>query len=503
MGIAPKGQVLVASPEDLEVLEGITSSSPAVTMAATTGTIAPTILDGESSYPRAMFGTSVALTGDYLVIGAPFLTGAAAATGSTPSAMAQQLRPGGVMVYRRTTTSISPMTASGLNEETMDQWTPYGGEGTNHILRGTEDFYAVSGEFGSTVVATTVMEEIASTGIPPPHLVRVVVGAPRTSLGLIGTNAFMYRLETGRVYTFDGYSPEIAGEREEAITRSGDTNSTAPYWRRWDTSSDPGSSPLLPLVGDRAGDHFGAALALSRDGSFLLVGAPGSDIHRDPGYVHGYRWVGAPAHFNENDTGHDGTLITTTNTTTTVGTVPAASGPWDLVFVGRGTEREERFGTSVVLLTDSGDTFAVGAPSFSEGRGRIVIFQQTGLGLYRQLGSILTGNEPGDRIGATLSGSVTTGTGSLSYSIVSGTATGMVRRWDWNAFVQQWEELYEPLDTGFPNGVSSLALMGDDDHPASRIAVGSVTQQGMSMFVSTSTIIDRRRTEQEDPSWSQ
>lgn len=243
---------------------------------------------------------------------------------------------------------------------------------------------------------------------------RVIVGAPQSSLD--------WSTDTGRVYTFE---------------RNIDPESGELLWR---------TAERVPIIGERAGVRLGMSVASSRDGSMFLAGAPGSDFATTPGYIVAYQYI------------------------------PVADDPWRLVFASRGVQRNEEFGASVAVLSDNGDIIAVGAPGFNESAGRVVVYRKGVNGLYRQLGPDILGDN-GDRIGEAkiLDGGINENS---QPSVLVATTSGLVKRYDYSSDSDEWEELYDSLDTGFDR-ITSLASTGEDEQ---YLVVGSVANNALALF---------------------
>jgi hypothetical protein len=227
---------------------------------------------------------------------------------------------------------------------------------------------------------------------------RVSVGAPMSRSR--DPESGRVNQESGRVYTFEG---PLGGE--------------------WVHIEDG-----APIVGERAGDRFGYSLDMSKGGSTFISGAPGGDLNEDPGYVLAYRYVGTEG------------------------------APWEIIFAAAGLEPNEEFGSSVALLTDNGDTFAVGAPGFQDGSGRVQVYQLGVNGLYKKVGPDIVGGI-GDRLGER--GTLGRGKSVEKVSVVAGTAAGEVKFYGWEEATNTWEETFETLKTAFDHGVTSLSVAGE------------------------------------------
>jgi len=241
---------------------------------------------------------------------------------------------------------------------------------------------------------------------------RVLVGAPLTSL--------QRSSEVGRVYAFE--SSKSAG----VVT-----------WLPADQ---------VPMYGERSGDRFGSSLDVSKDRTTFIAGAPGSDYSNEPGYVFVYQYTGK------------------------------VSQPWEFVFAASGSQANEEFGASVTMLSENGDTFAIGAPAFNNGAGRVAVYHKAISGLYQQLGTDIVG-EDGERIGeaGTLSGTK----GDMGIYIVVATSTGKVRRFDVDEYQTTWGPLYEVLNSDMGT-ISGVATKSGED--SDFLAIGSVSDNKVALY---------------------
>lgn len=229
-------------------------------------------------------------------------------------------------------------------------------------------------------------------------------------------------LLAGRVYTFD---------YNEAL-------------RTWDSGS------LFPLVGEKAGDRFGFSLSMSKDGSRFISGAPGNGPGTGTGYIYMYSWLGSY---------------------------------WQRRDVLRGQSDNEAFGSSVSVLSDTGDCIAIGAPGFQNGAGRILVYQQEPTtGEYTQLGSDVVG-EPGESLG--LSGSLSGFTGRTGPSVAVSTGNGYVKRFDYDAVSRQWTQRFSVLTD--PGGGNS-ALSFSTDGQADTLAIGSGVISQLTIYEAESLV---------------
>ena len=229
-------------------------------------------------------------------------------------------------------------------------------------------------------------EENFGYAVAVSYELQVIVGAPKNSRD--SENA-------GRVYTF----------------------------KYQQSSTSWVSNELFALVGDDADDMFGSSVAISRDGTRFIAGAPGTS---GPGYVRIYYWI---------DT------------------------RWQLLSVLRGENENENCGTSVVILSDVGDYIAIGCPGFDNGAGRVVVYQQQlSTGRYEQIGPNLVGN-PGDGIG--YSSGITGDVVANGPIIILSTTNGSVVRYDYDSTSDVWRKLYPPISISATDHASLAFTSGD------------------------------------------
>jgi hypothetical protein len=177
-----------------------------------------------------------------------------------------------------------------------------------------------------------------------------------------------------------------------------------------------------PIVGKAASDWFGASVDMTSDGSRFIAGAPGNSAE-STGYFQIFEWT---------DT------------------------QWILQYEEVGSAGEA-FGTSVVSLSDNGDLFAVGGPGYSQGSGRIAVYQRQSSGDYAQLGGPIVG-APGDRIGSR--GLVAGGLFEEEPILTVGTASGRVKSFILNSASSTWSERFEVLQAS--NDSSAVIQYTDD-----------------------------------------
>lgn len=309
-----------------------------------------------SSSPNSGFGTSVAATGDYLLVGAPMLHIA-----GTPT------EAGGIFLY------------------TKDQESKYRASGFKIQLDDETDVLAANGELGSSVSMTIIGQTL-----------RMVVGAPGTT----GGNVDKFVPIAGRFFVYECILPAC-----EAYA----------------------TDPKAKTIGEAENDRLGASVAISKDGSTMLIGAPSSSADK-PGYVLVYKYD-----------------------------ISNIRSPWKLDATLKGESAGDMFGSDVHFLTDNGERFAVGSPGALGGAGMVQAFSRDDSGDFARLGNPMLG-VVGNQLGTTNS------IGGSGDHVIAGTSSGTVHRYDLTESLQ-WDEIYKAANIGFENPMA-VSSFGD------RIAVG-------------------------------
>jgi hypothetical protein len=178
-----------------------------------------------------------------------------------------------------------------------------------------------------------------------------------------------------------------------------------------------------PILGQSAGSNYGLSVSMSRTGDRMIVGS-------SMNYVDVYRW--------------DTTLV-----------------EWTVIFSSEGASSGESFGSSVVMINDDGTLLAVGGPNYNNGQGVIRVYEDAGSG-YQQLGPDIVGDS-GDFLGST---NTISAHGDLPY-ILAGTATGTVKRFDYNQNTNRWNQVYRDVPLGFGTGIRGVAATAGDIFVAS------------------------------------
>lgn len=337
--------------------------------------------------PNIGYGTSVAMDGDLMCTGAPGFSGGVGAVeafrksgtrwesfdteivgsardfGSAIDISAGPQRtslivgaPGTVDEDQFTTLSFG---SAHYYEYDGSEWSAVGSP-----LRPDIDLFTSGGEYGYSVAVS------ANAG-------RIAVGAPRITLDE-GTP------QNGRVFTY--------------------------------TIEGGSFVPLGNIDGPASGERYGHALAMTADGTRLLVGAPNTDS--EPG--------------NDEINMHGAIYYYSWN---------ADQGRWRQIFNLPGSTPSENLGSSVAILASNGNTIAMSAPNFDGGRGAIRVYrlEDPNVGFWSQLGEDIVG-EPGENLGTSLSG--------FNNRVVASTTTGTFKVFDYNTASTSWTQVDEEPDTG-------------------------------------------------------
>lgn len=237
---------------------------------------------------------------------------------------------------------------------------------------------------------------------------RVVVGAPK--------NSILFR-EAGRVYTYE---------------------------LRRNVSLSWVSSDAFPSMGSKAGDQFGASVAMSRDGTIFIAGAPASVGMNSTGYIEIYSWEEVS---------------------------------WKSIASINGTQADELFGSSVVMLSGS-SVFAVGAPFYENGRGRVAVYQKDeSSGGFIQIGPSIVGDS-GEELGSF--GSLSGGFNNMDQIvIVVGSKLGSVKSFKYSNETQDWQPLYQDI---MINSTNPAAISFSSNTSYNQIVVGNNESNNLSIF---------------------
>jgi hypothetical protein len=210
----------------------------------------------------------------------------------------------------------------------------------------------------------------------------------------------------------------------------------------------------LDIIGEGLSPFFGWSLAMSQDGSTIAIGAPNDPNNRtDPGHVRVFKKDSNQMY--------------------------KQLGP-DIIGEAGGNE----FGYSLAISAD-GTVIVVGAPS-NNGTGTVSghvrIYQKKSSDqLYKQIGSDIDGEVPGERFGHAVAISATGTTIAVSsFNRYINNDTGSVRVFRKNLDNQTYSQIGKKISGALPGDRfgSSLAMTAD----GSTIAVGAPSQYSSRLF---------------------
>jgi len=235
----------------------------------------------------------------------------------------------------------------------------------------------------------------------------------RVVIGAPGSNSAEFRAApAGRVYTFEFAQLDL---------RLPDFD--------WVPMQETG------IRGTQANEMLGFAVAISNDGSHFVAGAPGSGT----GGEFLYQWSDSTSSWEERES------VTS-------------------------EEDGEALGSSVAILAGDGSVFAVGGPEYGSDKGIIRVYSVESDRLV-QIGRDIVG-EQGERLDERNSISGFVGEATTEPVLILGTATGKVKRLEFDMEENEWVSLFEPIDTGSVGLTSAasasafsadtVAVIGDD-----------------------------------------
>jgi len=264
--------------------------------------------------------------------------------------------------------------------------------GSAHVYeRGDNGWEAVGDMIQPTILPPEAAGAFGASVAMASEKRRIVVGAPSSSVDL-------ENIDTGRVYTFE-------------------FNGNAWEWMS------------APLVGTKPGGLLGTSVDMSKDGSRMLIGSPGS--RSGDGTAYYYQFNGTE---------------------------------WKSILPMRGTDGSgEGFGTTVSIISDDGKTIAFGGPDYGDNQGTVTVYRESDAypGLFLPVGATIVG-AVGERIGTTLAGAqnrVAVGTDAGSFHVYQESGNS-------------WVEV-SPGPTNLGSKVVSIDLSED----ASTVAVGLENQE--------------------------
>lgn len=191
------------------------------------------------------------------------------------------------------------------------------------------------------------------------------------------------------------------------------------------------------LTGAAIRDRFGYSVDISSDGSRIAVGAPSNDTGgTDRGQVSVYDW--------------DGTSWTQVGSNLT------------------GGADDDEFGSSIALSND-GSRVAVGAPGHSSDTGRVQVYELSGSS-WAQLGSNLDGDAADDLFGSAvaLSGDGSRIAIGAPDNGIDNTYKGQVRVFDWNG--TNWTQVGADINGSSNSRIGTSVALSDSGN---RLAAGA------------------------------
>lgn len=360
-------QVIPNTTLEPTVVSAVTTESPIGSNATTvpptagqswvlvTGNLTPQVEDGSG------YGSSVSITESTLIVGAPNTLGNGAVfvyTKDTTSSIwtteaTQQLFGTDAGVEYGTAVDLSSdntlLVVGAPRTVANDTLTEFGAaysyllvngqyQMMNEAIRGDEDIYSASEMFGASITVSS------ST---------MAIGAPFSNLENV--------LLRGRVYLYS-------------------FDSTAASWQR-----------ITTFQGQSANSAFGTSMDMSRDGTQLIVGAPGTN------YAEIYIYDGSQ---------------------------------WTLDFVINSSITDGTTGFGAVVVTISNNWFAISDPNFGGNLGRVVIYTKDDTNTYVQSGGDVVGTVSGAQFGTFMTGLVDPTT--LVPSVLIGSTDGTIQRYDFD-----------------------------------------------------------------------
>ena len=118
-------------------------------------------------------------------------------------------------------------------------------------------------------------------------------------------------------------------------------------------------------------------------------------------------------------------------------------GEWRMRLPLPGLTSDENFGTSVAIISEEGETVAIGAPNYDGGSGVVRVYQRDAsnllLPLWKQLGPDIVGSRA-DRLGTTLCG--------RDGRVFAGTDNRSFKVYNYDSVASEWVET--AVETGSP-----------------------------------------------------
>jgi hypothetical protein len=283
----------------------------------------------------------------------------------------------------------------------------------------------------------------------------------------------------------------LVGAREDSSLKGGAwvfTRSGASWTQQGPelTSSDPGEFGSCEGEGELLGCGFGASVALSRDGSTALVGAPGARDHRGAAWAFvrtGGAWAQqGPALLAADEIGRGNfgrsVALSADGATAAIGAptdheqvgaawvFTRAAGAWSeqAKILGGEEEGEPQFGRDVAVSGDGG-TLLVGGPGDAHGTGAAWVFSGGGSSWEQQGPKLLGAQESGQAyFGLSLALSADAGTVIVGgASDEAGVGAAWVFTHTGGTWLQQGAKLTGQLESGAAKFGHSVALDAHGD----------------------------------------
>ena len=298
-----------------------------------------------------------------------------------------------------------------------DAWVRLGGDIVGQVIGGQAG-YALA--FNGAGTRLAVGAHLDNSGGSAAGRVTVfdLVGTTWTQVGTSFTGGLADQL---------GWSVTLSGDGTRLVAGAPEANSTNGRVAAWQFAG--GSWTPMPLPAPPENVEFGHAVALSRDGLRLAVGAPAAAGNTRPGSVFVYQWSGSAW--------------------SAIGTPITGKAPGDQ-------------GGAAVALSVDGLRLAVGSPSNRDGgvsgggspAGQVRVFQWNG-SAWTQLGGDMNGTTGvnGDNLGESLGLS-----DDGARLIASGSLQGLARVFRLSGTT--WSQVGMPL-TGSAPRVERVAIAGD------------------------------------------
>ena len=291
---------------------------------------------------------------------------------------------------------------------------------------------------------------------------RLAIGAPRDDDGgnLSGT-ASIYELTGGSWVRLGDPIPGVTGVRlgaQLALSGDGSTvivgaikhNSGRGYAGIYTWNGTSWARIGNNIKGTQRKEYCGSSVAISQDGTRIAIGSPGYDSSKnDMGRIRVYDKTGSN---------------------------------WSLKFTIVGAVKGDKAGSSI-SLSDDGNIIAIGAPKHSKSKGHVRVYDISGSSKVR-LGADIDGNAAGQQFGGSVSLSANgqrVAIGAQWADGVVGDNAGRIRIYDYQSSSNTWSKVGSNLEgesagdraSGAVGG-SGISLSGDGQS----VAIGSQFHDG-------------------------